>query len=271
VVDNLLKKFAVREDTSPETLEELADYMAMGVEYKGFLDLVDAIDKSEPENPYIVVKFLREWEIIDAVSMARIIEGRMHAIGKFQRLIDTNAKEIPDVHNFLVDNPWLLDPTWNYVDDEIRFSDLVKKKFVEPKSMPEEDRRIDFMCLGYGDVLNAIEIKRPSKKLGVNELRQIQDYVIFLKANKGTGLRSYGPVIGYLIGGTIAKDAETHALKDDLRKLELYVYTYEELRSTAVKAHRKFVDVLQRKADRTKDLRVRESHDRLRKAFEAQK
>ena len=271
VVDNLLKKLAVREDTSPETLEELADYMATGVEYKGFLDLVDAIDKSEPENPQVVMKFLREWEIIDAVSMARIIEGRLHAIGKFQRLIDTNAKEIPDVHNFLVDNPWLLDPTWNYVDDEIRFSELIKKKFVEPKTMPEEDRRIDFMCLGYGDVLNAIEIKRPSKKLGVEELRQIQDYVNFLRANKGTGPRSYGPVVGYLIGGMIAQDAETHQMKNDWRNIGLYVYTYEELRSTAVKANRKFVDVLQRKADRTKDLRVRESYDRLRKAFEAKK
>jgi len=270
IVDNLLKKLAVREDTSPETIEELADFMAEGVEYKGFLGLVDAIDKSEPENPQAVMKFLREWEILDAVSMARIIEGRLHAISKFQHLIDTNAREIPDVHNFLRDNPWLLDPTWNYVDDEIRFSDLVKKKFLEPHSMPEEDRRIDFMCLGYGDVLNAIEIKRPSKRLGKEELRQIQDYVTFLKANKGTGPRSYGPVVGYLIGGSMANDAETHQMKADWRNIGLYVYTYEELRSTAVKANRKFVDVLQRKAERTKDLRVRESHDRLRKAFEGQ-
>lgn len=236
VVDSLLKKVAIKEDVTPEAIGDIASFLAEGIEYKGFLQLVQALDDSDPTNLHAVVQFLKEWEILDAVEMARIVEGRLHAIVKFQQLIDRNAKEIPDIHNFLVDNPWLLDPTWNYIDDEIRFSDLLKKKFREPSTALEEDRRIDFLCLGYGNTLHVIEIKRPSTHLGIKELRQLQDYVNFMKKNKGTGERSYDAVFGYIIGGSIQEDQVVHQMKEDWKKIGLYVHTFEELRSTAVKA-----------------------------------
>ena len=267
VVEGILKKLAVREDMTPENIEEIADFMATGVEYKGFLELVQAIEDSQPDHPDAVIRFLREWEILDAVAMARIVEGRLIAIRKFENMIETDAREKPVIHDFLVDNPWLLDPTWNYIDDEVRYSELVKREFPETSKIPNKDRRIDFLCLGYGEVLNAIEIKRPSKKLGIKELRQLQDYVIFLKSNMGTGERSYKTVVGYLIGGSMVDDENALTMKQQWADLGMYVYTYNELRSTAVRAHRKYVDVLQRKAERTKDLRVRESYDRLRKSF----
>lgn len=229
--------------------------------------MVKVIEESAPEKPQVIIKFLREWEILDAVEMARIVEGRLQAINKFQQLIDSKAREKPDVHNFLVDNPWLLDPTWNYIDDETRYSDLLKKEFSD-QGEPPDDRRIDFLCLGYGNVLNVIEIKRPTLKMNVKHLRQLQDYVVFIKGRMGSGSRSYDSVVGYLIGGSVAEDGDTRVIKDQWRTLGMYVYTYEELRSTAVKAHRRFLDVIQRKADRIKDLRVNESYERLRKAFE---
>jgi hypothetical protein len=270
VVDGLLKKYALKEDVTPESIKDIASFLAEGAEYKGFIDLVKAIDDSDPTNVHAVMKFLKEWEILDAVEMARIVEGRLHAIDKFQTLIDSDAKEIPDIHNFLVDNPWLLDPTWNYIDDEIRYSDLLKNTFPDPSGAVESDRRIDFLCLGYGNTLNVIEIKRPSKHLGVKDLRQLQDYVNFMKARKGTGERSYDEVLGYIVGGSLQRGQEVHQMKEDWKKIGMYVSTFEEMRSTAVKANKRFVDVIRRKADRTKDLRVIESHDRLRKAFESQ-
>jgi len=267
VIDNFLKKMAAKEDTSPETIKDVAEFMATGAEYKGFLELVKAIEESVPEKPQVIIKFLREWEILDAVEMARIVEGRLQAVNKFQQLISSKAREKPDVHDFLVDNPWLLDPTWNYIDDEIRYSDLLKKEFSD-QSEPPKDRRIDFLCLGYGNVLNVIEIKRPTLKMNVKHLRQLQDYVIFIKGRMGSGSRSYDSVVGYLIGGSVAEDVDTREMKNQWKTLGMYVYAYEELRSTAVKAHRRFLDVIQRKAHRIKDLRVNESYERLRKAFE---
>lgn len=268
VIDGFLKKLAAKEDTSPETVKDVAEFMAIGAEYKGFLELVKVIEESAPEKPQVIIKFLREWEILDAVEMARIVEGRLQAINKFQQLIDSKAKEKPDVHDFLVDNPWLLDPTWNYIDDETRYSELLKKEFPD-QTAPLEDRRIDFLCLGYGNVLNVIEIKRPILKMNVKHLRQLQDYIVFIHGRMGSGSRSYDCVLGYLIGGSVAEDRETRVIKDQWRTLGMYVYTYEELRSTAVRAHKRFLDVIQRKAGRIKDLRVNESFERLRQAFAA--
>ena len=268
VIDGFLKKVAAKEDTDSETVKEIAEFMATGAEYKGFLELVKAIEESAPENPRVLIKFLREWEILDAVDMARLVEGRLQAISKFQQLIDSNAKEKPDVHNFLVDNPWLLDPTWNYLDDEVRYSDLLKKKYPDSKE-PPENRRIDFLCLGYGKVLNVIEIKRPSLALNTKHLRQLQDYVLFVQSLMGNGVRSYDTFVGYLIGGSMGTDGDFLRMKAQWLTLGMYTCTFEELRSTAVKAHKRFLEVIQRKALRIPDLRLRESYDRLRKAFES--
>jgi len=266
LVEGLLKKIAVREDVTEDTVVQVAEFLAEGVEYKGFLALVDAIDKSSPEKPEVLISFIKEWEVLDAIQMSRVVEGRLHAIVKFQQLVGSNAKEVPDIHDFLVDNPWLLDPTWNYIDDEVTLSKEVKEAYPQT-DVETARRRVDFLCLGYGRALNAVEIKRPSVKLGIEELNQIHDYVDYLNSHKGTGGRSYDETFGYLIGGERSQERMVAERERDLKKIGIYVYTYKELDSTAQKAHRKFIDVLQRKAERTKDIRVKESYERLRKAL----
>jgi len=269
VIDGFLKKLAAKEETDAETVKYVAEFMATGAEYKGFLELVKVLEESAPEKPEILIKFLREWEILDAVEMARIIEGRIQAIIKFQQLVNSDAKEKPDVHNFLVDNPWLLDPTWNYIDDEVTYSELLKSEFPDEKEPPEE-KRIDFLCLGYGRVLNIIEIKRPNITLNVKHLSQLYDYMRFIKAHIGNSPRSYDSAVGYLIGGKLGTNSDFITMKDDYWKLGMFTCTYEELQSTAIKAHKRFLDVIGRKANRIKDLRICESYERLSKAFKSQ-
>ncbi|OYT43784.1 hypothetical protein B6U84_05560 [Candidatus Bathyarchaeota archaeon ex4484_40] len=230
IIDGFLAKMAEREDIEEEAIIKLADFLASSVEYDTFLDLMRAIDEAGVTKPEILIEFFKEWEILDAIEMIRIVEGRLKAINKFQELVRIKAKEVPTLHKFLVDNPWILDPTWDYLDDEVDYRNMLLEKFPEAEDVPEENRRIDFLCLGYGNVLNVIELKRPGSTIGRKELRQLEDYVDFISPLLGTDpQRSYQTVVGYIIGGRISRDVGRRMI-ERLRRDGIYVRTYEDLR-----------------------------------------
>lgn len=261
IIDRFLGNMAEREDVEEETIERTADFLASSVEYKGFLDLVDAIEESVVAKPEILIEFFNQWEVLDAIEMARVAEGRLNAIIKFQELVKIKAKEVPTLHDFLVDNPWLLDPTWDYLDDEITYRELLLKNFPESEEIPEENRRIDFLCLGYGNTLNVIELKRPGFTISRKALEQLEDYIDFVRSHFGTDHRSYRTAVGYLIGGHLSREARDKATR--LEQHAMYVRTFGDLERVTLQVHRRFLEILERKSKRIKDPRLIEGLTRL--------
>jgi hypothetical protein len=258
-VENFLSKIAEKEEVETATVERVADFLASGAEYESFLTLVDAIERADATSPEILVDLFRDWEILDAIEMARIVEGRLDVLNKFQQYVEGGAREVPELHNFLVDNPWLLDPTWDYLQDEVQVSKLLGKKF------PDSDGgRIDFLCLGHGNTLNVIELKRPSVAIGRKELEQLESYVDQAAASQGNDPRvSYANFVGYVVGGRISGTPGVSRKAQRLAGASMYIRTYSDLRRTAYNSHVRFVDVLKRKALRIKDVRLQESIERL--------
>jgi len=272
VVDGFLANMAVREDIEPDAIERMADFLAGGVEYKAFLGLMKTIEEADVARPEVIIEFFNEWEVLDAIDMIRVVEGRLEAIRKFQELVEARAKEVPTLHRFIVDNPWLLDPTWDYLDDEVDFRRKLIKQFPESKAIPEKNRRIDFLCLGYGRVLNVIELKRPESTIGRDELEQLEHYVDHVKTLQGTDpTASYSTPVGYLIGGQLSRSPEVHAKAERLKKDSMHVRTYSDIRRIVLNVHKRFIDVLERKAERTRDKRLLEGLERLKKGFQEAK
>jgi hypothetical protein len=267
IIDKILAEMSKRESVDSQTIVHVADFLAEGVEYKSFVSLSNAILEAEVSKPEILIEFFEEWELLDAIEMIRVVEGRINVIKKFRELVKANVKELPDLHDFLVDNPWLLDPAWNYLDDEVYYSNKLWEKFKEPEDLEEENRRIDFLCLGYGITLNIIELKRPESTIGKKELRQLEDYVDYVKTLLGSGPRSYKSVIGYIIGGAIARSPEVTMKVHRDEKDGRYVRTFADLETITWRVHHRFVEVLERKAKRVRDKRLLEGLDRLRKSF----
>jgi len=265
IVDRFLGKMAGREEVKEETMEKIVDFIASSVEYKAFLDLVDELEGADIANPEEVLKLFKEWEVLDALELMRLAEGRLETIKKFKELVDSHAREVPTLHNFLVDNPWLLDPHWDYVDDEKRLSELLKREFPE-EGVEELNRRIDFLCLGYGRTLNVVELKRPGSTIGRRELEQLERYVDFVKDQEGTDPIRRRTVVGYIIGGRISPKARRKA--ERLASHDMYVRTYEDLISAAEKTYEDFAEVFERKSRRTGDQRLREGVSRLKRKTE---
>jgi hypothetical protein len=268
IIDKILLGLAKRENVDSDTLVGVANYLAEGVEYKSFMALSQAIIEAEVLKPEALIEFFQEWEVLDAIEMIRVVEGRVNVLSKFRELIKARVKEIPDLHNFIVDNPWLLDPAWNYLDDEVYYSDSLWKRFPEPEDLQEENKRMDFLCLGYGITLNIIELKRPGCPIGKEELRQLEDYVDYVKTLLGTSPTSYRNVIGYVIGGKIVRNPEVVSKVERYEEHCMYIRTFADLESVAWRVHYRFLEVLERKAKRMSDSRITEGLERLKISIE---
>jgi hypothetical protein len=152
--------------------------------------------------------------------------------------------EVPTLHNFLKEFPWVIDPRWTLVADEVRYSDLLRDTFSESDDIPETDRRIDFLCVREGTHLVVVEIKRPKSKASVDELNQIEDYVSFMRDHikRTTDPHyQYKTVTGYLLCGNLVDTYKVREKRENLAEAGIYIKRYEDLIEMVQRAHTEFL------------------------------
>ncbi len=215
------------------------------LEFDAFWEITKDLAESGLEDIGTIFDLFREWEIVEAKEMSRVTEGRIATIEKLQRLIDTDALEVPTLHNFLKEFPWVIDPRWTLVDDEIRYSDILRGKFPEADDLPDRDRRIDFLCVRESTNLVVVEIKRPNARASHRELDQIEEYVSFMRdhiQNATDPEMSYQEVVGYLLCGDLVNTWRVRQKKKILEQSKIYVRRYVELLDMVTRMHRDFIE-----------------------------
>lgn len=100
---------------------------------------------------------IHDFGLIDARKNLSIIEARLAAIAKLKEQVTGGATEVPDIHNIVRDDPWLLDPRWIVLGDEIPV-DALGVDF-EPETDDETGMRLDFLF-----------VLRPEKPAPVDEV-----------------------------------------------------------------------------------------------------
>ena len=73
-------------------------------------------------------------------------------------------------------------------------------------TVPDKDKRIDFLCVSESNNLVVVEIKRPKSKASVKELNQIEEYVGLMRdhVQKTTDKSmQFMTVVGYLLCGDL--------------------------------------------------------------------
>lgn len=131
--------------------------------------------------------FVHEFGLIDARRNLSIIEARLTTIGRLRTAVAKGAKEVPELHNLVVEDPWLLDPRWSLFDDEVNIASLGVTYSPE---LDESGNRLDFM-FGLAphppaplDEVIVVEIKRGTdaagkpKKADVEEVNKFHTYVL---------------------------------------------------------------------------------------------
>jgi hypothetical protein len=122
---------------------------------------------------------------------------------------------------------------------------LLREHFPDDK-LKEANRRIDFVCIGAGDTIHIVELKRPSHKIDANDLEQLLAYVAFVKDRRGNSPeRHYSDASGYIIGGAISGDSLTTEKIKALYNSRMYVRRYDDLIVIAQRLHADFDKKLQ--------------------------
>ena len=215
------------------------------LEFDTFWEIANDLTEAELEDPGKLLDLFREWQIVEAKEMERVTRGRIATIEKLQELIETNALEVPTLHNFLREFPWVIDPRWTLVADEVSYTQLLRDTFPEGSDVPEENRRIDFLCVREGTHLVVVEIKRPGSKVSREELRQIEDYVIFVENSlQGTTdpESQYQEVTGYLLCGDLVDTPYVRGRRENLARSRIYIRRYRDLLSMVQRAHAEFLN-----------------------------
>ena len=246
LADQLVRQSITKNLTSKE--EEIMPIIQMSldfIEFDSFVQIADDLVKADIDDVSTIFKLFREWQIVESKEMSRVAEGRITTIQKLQDLIQTNALEVPTLHNFLKEFPWVIDPRWTLVDDEVKYSDILRRQFPESDDLPESDRRIDFLCVRESTNLVVVEIKRPGLRASQKELEQIEEYVSFMRyqAEKSTDpdLRIRG-VVGYLLCGDLVDTWNVNQKKQNLENSQIYVRRYVDLLGMVTRMHREFME-----------------------------
>jgi len=245
VANKVIKAIASDEKLSDERRIELAGYMKESFEFQVFRELAEALG----ENPAdaTLIELFEEWRVIEAREILRVAQGRLKAIKQFEEFVRTDAREVPTIHKYFAEYPWILDPSWTIAYDEAYYSELLRNQFPDNK-LDERDRRIDFVCIGAGDTIHVVELKRPGHKTSWEDLDQLERYVAFVRARLGTAPlgRSYSDAAGYIVAGDVDTRGETREKIRTLERSRMYVKKYEDLVSMAKRLHHEFAEKLEK-------------------------
>jgi hypothetical protein len=228
---------------SEEEKRNLSYFVVESFEYRSFSDLVNEMDQLPIERAAELVKLFKEWRLLEAKEVFRVLEGRLAAIESLQRLIDANAREVPDIHSFVSEHPWIIDPTWAVAFDEQYYSTILKGELGRTLPAGDPNKRIDFVCIGAGQTVHLIELKRPDVVVGATDVGQLEEYLGFIQRSLGSHpTRSYHHVFGYLISARC--DDNIRVRLPQLAQSGVYFIPYSELVSNTRKVHHAFVDAL---------------------------
>ncbi|HYC79073.1 MAG TPA: ATP-binding protein [Planctomycetota bacterium] len=244
VADKLIRNAIKDPNASLDSLAPFIEQVVTFVAFDAFHELAGELETTAAADIPKVVRLFEEWQLVEAREMLRVTKGRIQTIKKLQSLIVKDALEVPTLHNFLKKFPWVIDPRWSLVADEVKYSRLLKAEFPDG-DLPMADRRIDFLCVRESDAIVVVEIKRPSVKAGRKEIAQVVDYVTRLRElvakNTDPDLESK-QVVGYLLVGDVQDSGDVRQRLINAKNNGVYVRPYHELLSLVERLHHDFLD-----------------------------
>ncbi len=236
----IMNQIIKAEGLEPEKTSNLIRYVQDSYQFTSFKELAADISENNFDHPEQILKLMSEWQLIEAREFYKLAEVRLETIKKFEEYIAQNAKEVPVLHNFLKQFPWLLDPRIMSFKDEVTFSSLLKEKYPD-ETLDINDRRIDFLCQRFADSFFIIELKRPKGTISHKEIMQALDYVNFIAQRLGNEKGT--KVCCYLIAERLVDTPSVTMTAEALQKGgSVYVKTYSELLANAKNYHNEFIE-----------------------------
>ena len=185
VVQSRLKEFTSREqgafnaigqklaglpETEPNVVASLLLDIMDSYDDKSVREMIERISEEDEPTQERMWALVAEFGLIDARRTATKVQARMQVIEKLEEMVENGAPEVPNIHEHLWANPWLLDPRWDLYDDEVDLTKMLREKY---GYAPEgTGNRVDYLfAIGpsrptYSDEVIVVEIKRGTNPNG---------------------------------------------------------------------------------------------------------
>ena len=218
---------------------DLIQFVQHAFEFEAFKKFAADL-KTQDANSTQFLDLMKEWQLVEARELYRLAIGRITTIEELSKHIDNDAREVPTMHKFFKEFPWLLDPRIMEFKDEVTYSNLLKENYPE-QELEEKNRRIDFVCTNMAGSRFIIELKRPGHKVTRRDIGQALEYRVFLEQKIGNESRQR--VEAFVIGGSLSDDRlDKDRMDSESRAGKIYVRTYHELLENARKYHQEFIE-----------------------------
>jgi len=242
-----------RDKEGRDLVDDLVEFVYNALTNRTFLDVIRQVNAAKPEDRERFDTVLSEWDIIEAINTAHLVKGRVEIIRKFSEMIDEKRREKPDMQDYLREHPWLIDPKWTTLVHENALDSLLFREFGVAKSGSKEGaKRLDFFCLGDKyQVAHVVEAKRPGVTVGRDELRQLEDYVLFLRrrlVGSSTALDHQRSVVKGLLIATKIRDEDLGHAQVCQESGVMDIREWNNLLSTAEVMHEELLSITKGRA-----------------------
>ena len=246
-------------DPDPEEVHNFMLEVVNGFKDKAVRELMERVQYEDEGFQSNFWGLVREFSLIDARKNYSIIKARLEVIERLDAAIKAGATEVPEIHNVIREFPWILDPRWSLLGDEVNLDDLQER--YEPTLDQETGQRLDFLFIlkpkapAPLDEILIVEIKRGMKSNGKshrvneNEVSKFHYYVLGVYAdyNRNTSPPS---VSGLMIAnGYTERGNRTRRSLEQVREVKLDFQTWDNIIENTRRLHTGWLEVTQSKRE----------------------
>lgn len=202
-----------------------------------FLALVSRLPAQGKRAIEDLEELLAGWSLHQINSVSQQVRQRLETIELFKKQIqDPRTYEIRgtnSIHRILERAMWLVDERYWLMHSNEPLRNFVGKEMEKRDKKRYAKKRPDFVCGSVGERLIIIEIKRPSHTLVIDDINQLETYLIVAERYKS--FRSYE---AYLVGNKKDKELSSY-LKH--RSNNFKVWTYSDLLESTERRYSEFI------------------------------
>ena len=253
---DIAKKASKIGDPNPEDVRDFMVEVVNGFKDKAVRELIERVQTEDEGFQSSFWGLVREFSLIDARKNYSIIQARLGTIERLDAAIRAGATEVPEIRDVIKEFPWILDPRWSLLGDEIDPETLQEP--YEPTFDKETGQRLDFLFIlkprapaPFDEVL-VVEIKRGMKSNGQihrpneGEVNKFHSYVLGVYANYS---RNTTPpsVSGLMIANGYTQRADrTRRSLEQVREVQLEFQTWDNVIENTRRLHTGWLEVTTR-------------------------
>ncbi len=250
---DIARKISQIGDPEPSEVHDFMVEVIDGFKDKAVRELMERVQFEDEGFQSNFWGLVREFSLIDARKNYSIIQARLGTIDRLGAAIKAGATEVPEIHNVIKEFPWILDPRWSLLGDEIDPATL--QEHYEPTLDDETGQRLDFLFIlrpkapAPFDEILVVEIKRGVRangsihRVSEEEVNKFHSYVLGVYANYS--LNTAPPSVSGLMvaSGYTERASRTRRSLEQVREVRLEFQTWDSVIENTKRLHTGWLEV----------------------------